>query len=265
MGSATREALASARKALTALGGAVDLATGEALFAAGRTIGSSSQLLAALADPGADAVAKTALVDAVFARSVTPVALGLLKDVASTRWSSHDDVLAGIEDLGLRTVAASAPAGVSIESELFSFGGIVSSNAELELAIGSKLGSNAAKLALVDSLLGGKASAQTVSIVGHLVQQPRGRRIGELLRHAADVVADQAGFAIATVTSAAPIAPEQLERLASGLAASYGRELRVNQVVDPAVIGGLRVQIGDDVIDGSIATRINDLRLQLAG
>jgi F-type H+-transporting ATPase subunit delta len=70
---------------------------------------------------------------------------------------------------------------------------------------------------------------------------------------------------VATVSSARPLAAAQLERLEKGLAAQYGRALRLNQVVDPAVIGGLRVQVGDDVIDGSIASRLGELRLQLAG
>ncbi len=64
--------------------------------------------------------------------------------------------------------------------------------------------------------------------------------------------------------TAAPITPAQLDRLRASLAKSYGRDLEINQVIDPSIIGGIRVQIGDDVIDGSVSTRINDLRLQLA-
>lgn len=265
MGSATREALALTRAALAASGSSADLATGESLFNAGRVVGDSPQLLSALADPSADAAAKTALVTSVFGSAVTPTALSLLQSVAAARWSSHDDVLAGIEDLGLRTVALSVPAGTSIEDELFSFGVAVSSDAELELALASKLGDADAKARVVDTLLGGKVSAQTLAIVRHLVRQPRGRRIGELLRYAASVVADQSGHFIATVTSAAPLAQAQLDRLIAGLAARYGRSLLVNQVIDPALIGGVRIQIGDDVIDGSVSSRLNDLRLQLAG
>ncbi|TFC42532.1 F0F1 ATP synthase subunit delta [Cryobacterium sp. TMT1-21] len=264
MGSATREALASSRAALAAQGSTADLATGESLLNAGRVIGDSSQLLSALVDPAADAAAKAALVRAVFASALTPTALELLQSVAATRWSSHSDLLAGVEDLGLRSIASSTDDGI-VEAELFAFGSAVSSNAELELALASKLGKASAKVGLVNSLLGGKVTEQTLSIVRHLVQQPRGRRIGELLRYAASVVADQSGASIATITSAATLAPEQVERLRTSLTARYGRRLTLNQVVNPALVGGVHVQIGDDVIDGSIATRLKDLRSKLAG
>jgi F-type H+-transporting ATPase subunit delta len=265
MGSATREALASSRAALAAGGGTADLATGESLFNAARVVGNSHQLLAVLADPAADAPAKATLVTKVFGASVTPDALRLLQVVAAERWSNADDLLAGLEDLGLRTVAMSAPAGTSIEDELFSFGVAVNSDDELELALASKLGQAEAKSQLVDSLLSGKVSPQTLAIIRHLVLQPRGRRIAELMRHAAEVVADQSGLAVATVVTATPLSRLQLDRLKQGLASRYGRQLTVNVVIDPAVVGGVRVQIGDDVIDGSVATRLNDLRMQLAG
>lgn len=263
MGSATRQALHATRAALNASTD-VDLAGAESIFAAARVIGHTPQLQSALTDPGAQPEAKRALVKAVFGAEVTPAALALLDVVAAQRWSSSVDVLEGIEDLGLR-MATRAASGASIDDELFAFGRTVSSNAELELALTSKLGSLESKVALLDTLLKGKAAPATIAILSHIVQQPRGRRIGELLRNAAVVVADEAGYSVAVVTSAAPIAPAQLERLASGLAEKYGRKLRINLVVDPTILGGLRVQVGDDVIDGSIAKRLGDLRLQLAG
>ncbi len=261
MGSATREALSASKAAVAAVGKA-DVATGEQLLAAGRAIGDSAQLLAALSDPAAAAADKTAVVEKIFA-SLGAQAKSLLGTLVSQRWSSGDDLLAAIEEIGIRVLARSAAATTSIEKELFAFGAAVGSDPELELAVGSKLGSAEAKAALVSALVGKKASPQTVAILSHLVQQPRGRRIAALLRGAAATVADEAGLAIATVTTAGAIDDKQLARIAASLATG-GRELRINHVIDPSILGGIRVQIGDEVIDGTIASRLNDLRLQLA-
>lgn len=263
MGSATRSALESARAALASTVG-LDLAAGEQLLLAARTIGSSPQLVSALTDPSATPEAKAGLIGSIFG-GLSPAARGLLEGMVASRWSSGDELLAGIEEVGIRTIARSAPASVSVESELFAFGRAVASDAELELAIGSKRGDAEAKLSLVQSLLGRSASPQTVAIAGHLVQQPRGRRIGALVRQGAELVADTAGKGVATVTVAQPLSEEQREAIGASLSRRYGRAFTLNQVVDPAVIGGVRVQVGDEVIDGSVAARLTELKLRLAG
>ncbi len=262
MGSATRSALETARTALAAAKG-VDLTTGEQLLAAARVIGGSTQLLGALSNPSGDVSGTRALVATVFAE-IGPTARGLLDVVVASRWSSGDDLLAGIEELGIRAIAATATESGVIEAELFEFGRAVTSDAELELIIGSKRDSAASKVALVQALLGG-ATAPTLAIVVHLVQQPRGRRIGELVRSAAATVADTAGKGVATVTVARPLSSAQLLDVTASITRRYGREHVVNQVVDPALVGGVRVQVGDEIIDGSIASRLADVKLQLAG
>ncbi|MEO7123130.1 MAG: F0F1 ATP synthase subunit delta [Lacisediminihabitans sp.] len=265
MGSATREALIAARTALSGLPSReVTLRAAEELFVASRIIGDSTQLRALLSDPSGDAGQKKAAVDAVFGSVVGEASRALLLEIVSTRWSKDQDLVAGIEDLGYRAAAESASSGVSVDSELFEFAAVVSSDNELELAVGSKLDAAGNKVALIERLLAKKASPQTIAIVRHIVQAPRGRRFGVALQQAASVVADQAGLSIATVTSAVPIAAAQVARLEKGLAAAYGRKLRINQIVDPDIIGGLRVQVGDETIDGSVASKLGELRLQLA-
>ncbi|WP_431247024.1 F0F1 ATP synthase subunit delta [Leifsonia xyli] len=263
MGSATREALARSVSALADQGSKADLATAEDLFAAGRVVADSAQLRAVLGDPTADPQGKAALVQRVFA-SLSAPAVELLGVIAAQRWSTHDDLLAAIEEVGIRAIAASTPPDVDIVAQLFAFGGAVTSDAQLELALRSKLATSESKVALVERLLDGRASTETVAIVRQLVEQPRGRSIRESLRAAGRIVASQHGQTIATVYAATPLPAAQAERLRSVLSATYG-DLRINQVVDPSIIGGLRVQIGDDVIDGSIASRLAELRLQLAG
>jgi F-type H+-transporting ATPase subunit delta len=262
VGSASRIALETAITALASAKG-VTRASGEQLLSADRDIAGSPQLRAVLADPSIDAKAKTELIGSIFS-SLDAAAKQLLGTLVGARWSDSDQLVDGIEEVGIRAIA-SASGAAGIEGELFEFARAVASNAELELAIGSNLSEPAQKVALVDGLLGGKADPGTVAIVRHLVQSPRGRRIGELLASAAETVADASDGFVVTVTAAAPIEQSQLTTLASTLAAQYGREPRIDVRIDPSVIGGLRVQVGDEVIDGTIASRLTELRLQLAG
>lgn len=264
MRSATRASLAAAEAVLVDLGDAVDLAVGQELLGAERAIAGSSQLLAVLSDPTADPIGKKGIVDRVFAAQ-TEATRALLSAVAVARWSSQGDLLAAIENVGIRAVARSAGFEARIESELFTFERAVRSDASLELALGTKLGSPAEKSALVERLLRGKASVQTVTILTHLVQQPRGRRIGELVRIATEIVAAAADKLVATVATAAPLDQTHLAQLVRVLSDRYGRDVSVNAIVDPRIIGGMRVQIGDDVIDGTVSSKMAALREQLVG
>jgi F-type H+-transporting ATPase subunit delta len=263
MGSASREALVAAKRTLAAAGG-VSLASGEQLLAAGRAIESSGQLRSVLADPATPADRKSELLRTIFG-TLDPVASQVLTGAVASRWSTPAELVDGIEELGIRAIAIAAGPGAGIESELFAFDRAVASDHELELAVGSKLGTPEAKAGLVEALLDGKAQPATVAIVRHLVQSARGRRIGELLSGAADIVADAQGALIATVTSAVRPVPAQLAALEKTLGARYGRALRINLIIDPTIVGGLRVQVGDDVIDGTVAARLADLRIRLAG
>jgi F-type H+-transporting ATPase subunit delta len=262
MGSASRVALAAAVTALAGEKG-VTRATGEQLLSAGRDIAGSPQLRSLLVDPSIEPAEKSKLIGSIF-RGHDSAAARLLAGLVTARWSDSDELIDGIEQIGIRAVAASAE-GAAIESDLFAFARAVTSDNDLELAVGSTLSDPAQKAALVDRLLDGKAHAGTVAIVRHLVQSPRGRRIGELIQSAAETVADATGGIVATVTAAAPLSAAQLQTLTATLTTQYGREPRIALRIDPAVIGGLRVQIGEDVIDGTVAARLADLRLQLAG
>jgi F-type H+-transporting ATPase subunit delta len=264
MGSATREALTAVRATLAQQGSAADLSVGEELFSLARLLGSSAQLRSAVADPSAEPAVKAALVERAFAGKVSAAALATLSTAAQQRWSEPADIIDGLEEAGVRAIAASAPASATISDELFEVGRAVASDAQLELALRSKLAEPAAKVGVVDRLLSSKVSAQTVAIVRQLVADPRGRGIREGLRWAQQTVADEKQAVLATVTSAQPLSTVQLDRLRGALTARYGKAIAFNTVIDPELLGGLRVRVGDDVIDSSIATRLSDVRLQLA-
>lgn len=262
MGSATTQALAASIQTLAAANG-VTLETARELFAAAQAIGESSQLSGALADPAAPAAARQNVVSAVFS-GLSENTRTVLKTVVTERWSNADELIDGIDELAIRA-ATIADSGADIEGELFGFSRVVASNPELELALGSRLGGRDAKVALIDRLLAGTTSAPAALIVTSMVRQPRERRIRQLLSRAMRIVSDQRDRVVATVYSASALSDAQRARLADALSRRYGGEIALNVVIDRTVLGGLRVQIADDVIDGSIAARLADLRQKLAG
>lgn len=263
MGSATTQALAATTAALTAAP-SVDLDTARELFAAARIVGGSPQLSGALADPSASRESRSRVVTDVFGAAFGKTTIDLLTTAVEQRWSSSSQLVDGIEELAVRAAAISAP-GVDVDGELFSASRLVADNPEIELALGSRLGDDSAKGALIETLLRGRASDATILIVSSLVQQPRERRVRQLLSHAMDLVADQRGSIVATVVTASPLKPAQSERLSAVLTGRYGKKVGLNEVIDPSIIGGLRVQIADDVIDASVSSRLADLRQRLAG
>ena len=262
MGSATAQALVASSSALTAAPGITLDAAGE-LFSAARLIGESSALSGALADASAPAEVRAALVSRVFASASAPVR-DVLGVVVSQRWSSAADLVDGVEELAVRAAAIAAPEA-DIEGELFSVSRLVADNADLELALGSRLGGGEGKAALLQKLVGASLNPATSLIVTSLVRQPRGRRVRRLLSRAMRIVSTQRDRIVATVQSATPLSAQQRDRLRTLLAGRYGRQVALNEVLDSAVVGGLRVQVADDVIDGSIAARLADLRQKLAG
>lgn len=262
MGSATTQALAASIQTLAAATD-VTLDTAKELFAAAGAVGESSQLSGALADPSAPAEARQNVVAAVFG-GFSQSAQRVLKTVVAERWSSASELIEGIEELAIRAVAIAEPAA-DIEGELFEFSRVIAGNAELELALGTRLGGTDAKVTLVERLLDSGASAPSKLIVSSLVRQPRERRVRQLLSRAIRIVSSQRERVVATVHTASPLSDAQRTRLSDALSRRYDGQVSLNVVIDPSVVGGLRVQIADDVIDGSISARLADLRQKLAG
>jgi len=260
VGSATSQARAGIDEALRAQPFA-GLEDARELFRATRALERSSQVLSSLTDGTATPDSRAALAVRVLGQLGSP-AQAVVAHLARQRWSSADDILAAIDSAGIR-VAVRAAGGADVAGEIASFQRIVGSDPELELALGGLRGTADDKARLVERLLGGRSHEATLAILDHLVRAPRGRRIGQLLRGAAAEVAAAAGNALATVTTARAIPAAQLDRLRAGLERQYGRSLQLQQIVDPAVLGGLRVSVGDDIIDGTVRSKFTDLRLKL--
>ncbi|GAA1617434.1 F0F1 ATP synthase subunit delta [Leucobacter chromiireducens] len=257
MGSASREALAQAQTAIT---GRLAQAAGSELLQAASRIAESPALAAALGDASAPAEAKTQLIERLFG-GFSAGARSVLSAAVQGRWSTVDEFVDGVEELGLRAESAS---NAGLSDELLAIADVISGNHELQLSLASKLADPAGKVALISRLVDGKVSASAARVVTHLVASARGRKIDSALRRAARTAADQNGSELATVTVAAPLSADQQSRLARALEQSAGRPVTLKIVIDPSLVGGIRIQIADDIIDGSVRARLDDLRVKLA-
>lgn len=271
MGAATRESTAAAVSTLDDLlkpgllgrrrAGSDEV--GAELLAAARAVASSPQLTAVLADVGVAGKQKIELVRRVFGKAYDKRTVQVLEALAASRWSEPGDLIDALEQLGVRAISLTAD-DVDLEGQLFALERAVTGSPETELALGNASAPVEARVALVDRLLV-NAPEPTKVLARHLVQLPRGRRIVESLQEAQRRIADSRGGLIAVASAAQALTGPQVKALEERLAAAYGRKIVVNQVIDPALIGGVRITIGDDVIDGTVRTRLDDLRLRLAG
>lgn len=267
MASSTRQSLASAKEALQPLLAKADLAFASELFVVSSAIAGSSQLRHLLSDPSAEVNAKAGAVQAVFAKSVSAAVLEFVTGLVALRWSKGSDLVSALEQLGVHVVATLALKANNIQQvsdELFTFEQAIETTSELQFALASKSASAESRLALVDKLLGKQASAEGTVLIRQAVSAAGKRRASLVLAGFGKLVAQVASQQVATISVAQTLTAAQLERLGAALAAQYGSSIKLNVELDPSVIGGIRVQIADQIIDGSVASRLNQARLSLA-
>ena len=101
-------------------------------------------------------------------------------------------------------------------------------------------------------------------LIRQAVLSPRGLRPSALVERFVELVALRQERWIATVSVTRPLSDEQLARLQAGLNALYGRDLKVNVSVDPSLVGGVRVKVGDEVVDATAVSRLSELRRKMA-
>jgi F-type H+-transporting ATPase subunit delta len=263
MQGSSRAALAAGRAAFAeALGSGADVsALAEDLFGVTGALDSSASLRRALVDPSRDAKAKRGLVESLFGPRVSAASTGILNVLVSQRWADDPDLGDATESLAVEAVVASAEAGGrvdALEDDLFRFGRVVAADAGLRDALSAHGGDEDAKVALVEALLEGKASPETILLALQAAVSPRGRRFGRVLESYLAVAAMRREQLTATVTAALPLDDVQLQRLAGALSQIYSRTVQINVVLDPTVVGGIRVQVGDEVVDGTILRRLQE-------
>jgi F-type H+-transporting ATPase subunit delta len=219
-----------------------------------------------LAEPVEGAAPKVALLQTLLAGKVGEPALEVLEAAVSVRWSTESDLIDAIEHvarLALLVRAERDGDAEEVEDELFRFGRILDSQPELIAMLGDYETPAAGRVGLLNSVLDGKANATAAALLSQTVDLLHGERADEAVTELARLAVARRGEVVAHVSSAADLTDAQRDRLTEVLTRIYDHPVSIQLQVDPALLGGLSISIGDEVIDGTLATRLAAARTRL--
>lgn len=236
---------------------------GNELFTITKVLDDSIQLERALTDPSRPVADKVAVLTELLGDNVHPMTMEIMTDLVSRHWSRARDIANAVEDFGVDAMmyyadATDATLQVSIElSELHS--------ALLNLpVVRSKLydyqATSEARVKLFHEVFSGKTlNKVTMRLAEHATCNLRRRRYLETIQWLINKFSRHMGESMVTVTTATPLKPEQIKRLVEVYSAKVGRQVHINSVVDPTVLGGMRIQVGDEVTDNTVVAQLQNL------
>jgi F-type H+-transporting ATPase subunit delta len=264
---ASRNSLAFVQESMRSRSSQGDLSALSAeLLAAADILANEKSLRQNLADSGQPVAARTSLIKDVFGTKVSASTQEVLGELVAARWSSDNDLVDAVELLGSQAAFVAADKAGSldrVENELFHFARAVQASSELQMTLTDPALSAQAKSAIVGDLLGSKVDVITLDLVKHVAGHLRGRRVDSVLETLGNLAAAQRNQVVAEVRSAIALNADQTRKLSAALSKLTGKDIRINVAIDPSVLGGITVTIGEDVIDGSVAARLESARRTL--
>jgi F-type H+-transporting ATPase subunit delta len=271
MRSSSRDSLATCRERLEEAVGAAgpegSVTLADDLDAVARLLARQPRLRRSLSDPASRQSAHEELAGDLFGGKVGDPALGVLTAAVASRWSTGADLVDAIELLAVDALLAGAERAdklADVEDELFRFSRVITGEPQLIRALSDTTAAPERRVALATDLLDGKSRPETVRLAAIAIRGLGGRRFEAPIERLIELAAARRDRQVAYVRVAAPLTAEQEERLADRLAQMYGRRVSLRIDVDPSVLGGVAVRVGDEELDGTVARRLAQTRSVLA-
>jgi F-type H+-transporting ATPase subunit delta len=250
--------------------------TGDTLFAVANLLDREVGLRRTLSDPSVEGDAKVGIVEGLLSGRVSAGALSVTADAVRLRWSRPGDLPVALAQIGaqaLFTVAQLRGELDGVEDDLFRFARVLEREPELRRALMDAGRPADDRVSLLRDVLGatperpGGTSGRviTVRLLESAVRSPRTRSLDAAVDELSRLAAARRQQLVASVRVARPLDEAQAQRLGESLRRLYGRAVTLQVEVDPDVLGGAVVRVGDEVVDGSVARRLEEARRRLAG
>ena len=212
--------------------------------------------------PSEDAAPRVRLIERLLSDKIGDPALKILKSAVSERWSAEADLVDSVELLSRQALlirAERAGDADDVEDELFRFSRILDTQPRLAILLGDYEVPADTRLGLLRSVLddaGSGVNPATVDLLSKTVQLLRGQSAEDAVQGLAEVAVARRGEVVAHVSAAAELSDAQRTRLTEVLSRIYGHPVTAQLHTDPELLGGLAISVGDEVIDGTLSSRL---------
>lgn len=245
---------------------AVAAQVGTELFLIVDQLDADRSLRVAVADTSLEAAQREGIIGEVFGPKIAEPTKQILVAAASQEWSTPREFRAGLVALGRRALMRAAEQQgqlEKVETELYELSTLLERETELTQLLSDRTATAAQKRGLLASVIYGKVTMFTEALALQVIGRPVDNPVDDLAALAEDV-AELRGKTVARVVAAEELSSSQREALASKLQNIYGREMAIHSEVDPSLLGGMIVRVGDEEIDGSTRGKLTRLRTDLA-
>jgi F-type H+-transporting ATPase subunit delta len=232
------------------------------MFAVVDALEASPTLRRAVTDPGTPESARRALVHGLLDGKVDKTVVDLVAEAATLRWAGGRTFAAALERQALRAQLVMADRRgelEDVEDQLFRFARFVESSPDLRNVLGDRAIERSRRQELVGELLRERATESTIALAKRAVVA-RERTFAQTIEGYVTLAAAQKNRVVATVRVAQPLTDDQRDRLRAALARQVGREVAIQEVIDPDILGGVRVELGDEVFEGTVSGRLEAAR-----
>jgi ATP synthase F0 subunit b/ATP synthase F1 delta subunit len=219
--------------------------------------------------PAEDAAPRVRLIERLVSGKVADPTLDVLRAAVSERWSANSDLVDAIEHVSrqaLLEVAEREDQVDEVEDQLFRFSRVVDAQPRLGILLGDYAAPAEGRIALLRKVLdssSGRANKIAIALLSQTVELLRGEPAEEAMKFLAEVAVARRGEVVAQVSAAAELSDAQRTRLTEVLSRIYGHPVTVQLQIDPELLGGLLISVGDEVVDGTLSSRLAAAKAQL--